>query len=130
MSRTDEESRNYDRFHKDDQCDNSPEPYGKGRSNNSYDCREYSDNFTPPAPYGEGLPHNHRDAARDLRGRGDELGARRNSDNSASKRKFESPISAVRRLIKERVLYMMIVTVPTEEEMADAKKLLEQTKGM
>ena len=48
------------------------------------------------------------------------------SDETAKKAEdFHSPMSMAKRLVKQNVLYLMIVNMPSEEEMAEAAKLLD-----
>ena len=49
-----------------------------------------------------------------------------NSDDTEKKAEdYHSPMSMAKRLVKQNVLYLMIVNMPSEEEMAEAAKLLD-----
>ncbi|KAK5674241.1 hypothetical protein LTS10_012978 [Elasticomyces elasticus] len=56
-------------------------------------------------------------------------GADQNSNGRNQQRSQQSPLSAVKRIMRQDVLYLMIVNMPSEAEMAEARAELERTKS-
>ncbi|KAK4890030.1 hypothetical protein LTR27_011249 [Elasticomyces elasticus] len=55
--------------------------------------------------------------------------AYQNSNGRNQQRSQQSPLSAVKRIMRQDVLYLMIVNMPSEAEMAEARVELERTKS-
>ena len=66
---------------------------------------------------------------RDLQGRGLEPQSKQSHDDHSRERKSGGAAAMLGRLMQERVLYMMIVNMPSEEEMEEARRIMEQAKA-
>ncbi len=118
----------------EDSYGNRPAPYapygGQQEQRRSFDDRDrvyaqqegYGGAGKAPAPYGN-EPAQYGQY-------GSSLGGRPEYPRSGGSRGQRSgPISTIRRVMKEDVLYLMIVNMPSEEELAEARRLMEAAKA-
>ena len=101
-------------------CYTCEEAYFEGRPPRFHDC---------PLQYAnsrdfDGGPRGPRDGYDPYRGYDQGDGQNNQQEEEKKPADFSSPASMAKRLIKQNVLYLMIVNMPSEEEMAEAKRAM------